>query len=144
MTKLNNKSSNAVVSERVNEIVKMLYRFATRRVVLQYATKNEWKLSSRAVDSLIQKANKIIEMENQVDRKQEFYKIKASYQDLLLQAYRDERYNDLRLLLKDYCEFLGMNSLNINIRSELSAVEKRLIDYMQPEDIDDLAKQIKE
>lgn len=133
-------SDHATIEQRVTEIIKIYLAGGKRADVLQYASRNEWKLTDRAVDNLIAKANEELKAISKRDREVEFGKAISRLEDLYIRALKAGKLSICRQVQKEISEHYGNKVFKISpgddegfgINAKINASEevKKAIDHL--------------
>lgn len=108
MSKQPKKITAAERDQRVSEIMGLLLEGQSRAAVLQYASKKEWGVQPRSVDSYIARATAALEAEATIDRAAEFAKAKARLERLYGVAMARDDLGNARLILAELHKLLSL------------------------------------
>lgn len=98
----------ALREEYENDIFTLYINGATRRQMLQYATKNSWSVSPAAIDAYIRKAKARAKAASKFKDDVELGKAILRYEDLYRAALTEKDIRAARLVVKDIVDLLGL------------------------------------
>lgn len=105
-----NRASDALVQERVDDVVDLLLDGYTRKEVLQFISNAGWEISDRQVDNYIAKANDAIHEVREIDRAKRIARVERRIERLYRKALKQGNLALARQLVGDERTLSGLDA----------------------------------
>lgn len=133
---MSNKATKAQVIRRVDTIYRLLLTGLDRQQILDHVAKehDDWGVKTRAIDSYMARAKRLIIEAGDHDREMEFGRVKAQLFDLLRRCVEEGTHRDELAVLKEISELLGIKApIEVNVNDARRELVQLMVEEMMRE-----------
>lgn len=133
------KATNATIRRRIQEVLKLIIRGATRAQIIEYAEEKGWGLQERQISTYVERAREMIESEIKVERTYVVSLAIARYEALIQDAWEEKDFKTVNAALRELSRIQGnytmpdtVQAIQVNYQgSEHGVSEDTLIAFAQ-------------